>query len=193
MGIQLIGVINMDHGKIREQLKKVLDDLTQKMDFHSIKLLVIGCSTSEIMGKHIGQAGSMEVAEIITEIVFGFQRKYEFNLAVQCCEHLNRALVVEKKTAIKYNLEEVQALPVSSAGGAFPTCIYKHMSEPVLVLEVSADAGIDIGDTFIGMHLKRVAVPVRPGVMKIGKAHVTAAKIRPLLVGGERAVYKNNL
>ena len=180
----------MDSGKVTEQLKAVLDDLAVKMNFHSVKLLVMGCSTSEMVGKHIGKASNSEVAGIVAREILEFQKKYSFELAVQCCEHLNRALVVERRTAEKFNLEEVMVIPVPSAGGAFPTCIFEHMNDPVLVLAVSADAGIDIGDTFIGMHMKRVVVPVRPEIKKIGYANITSAKTRALLVGGNRAVYK---
>jgi len=182
----------MDNDLIEQQIRSVLTDLDDKLEFRSVQLLVIGCSTSEITGKQIGKASSMEIAEIITREVLRVQKQHGFHLAVQCCEHLNRALVVERQTAVHFNLELVQAIPVPTAGGAFPTCIHREMLDPVLVLDVSADAGIDIGDTFIGMHLKRVAVPVRPVLKEVGLAHVTSAKARPLLIGGDRAVYDNS-
>lgn len=110
-------------------------------------------------------------------------------MAFQCCEHLNRALVVEKELAIRERLEEVSVVPVPQAGGAMAAFAYRHLQDPTVVEFIKADAGIDIGDTFIGMHLKHVAVPVRVSVKTLGEAHVTLAKTRPKLIGGPRAVY----
>lgn len=153
------------------------------------QVLVIGCSTSEIAGEKIGTSGSMKVAEIVYQEADQFAGKTGVSLAFQCCEHLNRALVVEREIAERNNLEIVSVIPISSAGGSMATYAYQQMKDPVVVEFIKADFGIDIGDTFIGMHLKHVAVPVRVSLNSIGYAHVTLAKTRPKLIGGERAVY----
>lgn len=174
---------------IKQSLEKGLQDLQAEAKLNEEHILVIGTSTSEVIGKHIGSAGTEEVAKVIWDVLHEFSKKTGLNLAFQCCEHLNRALVVEKKVAKKYGFEVVSAVPVPTAGGAMASYAYKSMGSPVLVEEIKADAGIDIGDTFIGMHLKRVAVPVRSTVTAIGEAHFTMARTRPKLIGGERAVY----
>ena len=114
-------------------------------------------------------------------------------LAAQCCEHLNRALVVERAAAEKYMLDEVCVRPMPKAGGSFATAVYDRMSDPVMVEHVKAHAGMDIGCTLIGMHLKDVAVPLRLSCKKIGDALVTAAYTRPKLIGGVRAVSYTHL
>jgi uncharacterized protein (TIGR01440 family) len=173
-----------------EQLTyKVLHDLDSKMPLNSQHLLVIGGSTSEVTGERIGTSGTMDVAKQIFDGVKAFQHESGVGLAFQCCEHLNRALVVERETANKFGYEICSVIPVRSAGGALATYAYYHFKDPVVVEFIKADAGIDIGDTFIGMHLKHVAVPVRSEVKFIGEAHVTLAMTRPKLIGGERAVY----
>lgn len=173
-----------------EQLAyEVLQDLASSMPLDSQHLLVIGGSTSEVTGEKIGTSGTMDVAKSIFSGVKRFQDETGVKLAFQCCEHLNRALVVERETAIKYGYEICSVIPVRSAGGALATYAYHYLQDPVVVEFIKADAGIDIGDTFIGMHLKHVAVPVRSRVRQIGEAHVTLARTRPKLIGGERAVY----
>lgn len=118
-----------------------------------------------------------------------FQKETGVELAFQCCEHLNRALVVERETAEKRNYEIVSVIPIPKAGGSMAAFAYEHMWDPVVVEFIKADAGIDIGDTLIGMHLKHVAVPVRSSVKQVGQAHVNLAFSRPKLIGGARAVY----
>lgn len=174
---------------IKHSLHQGLKDLQTAAKLSSQHILVVGTSTSEVIGKHIGSAGTEEVARAIWEVLQAFSKETNVNLAFQCCEHLNRALVIEKTIAQSRGLEIVSAVPVPSAGGAMASYAYKMMTSPVLVEEIKADAGIDIGDTFIGMHLKRVAVPVRSKVASIGEAHFTMAMTRPKLIGGERAVY----
>ncbi|WP_102348234.1 TIGR01440 family protein [Bacillus sp. Marseille-P3661] len=174
---------------LRTQLRTVLDDLQAAASLTQGQILVVGCSTSEVIGERIGTAGTEEVAETIFETLQQFQKEAGVALAFQCCEHLNRALVVESETAITRQLEIVSVVPVRKAGGAMATYAYKRFKNPVMVEYIKADAGIDIGDTFIGMHLKHVAVPVRSSVKTIGQAHVTIARTRPKLIGGERAVY----
>lgn len=168
---------------------KALQDLASTMPLNHQHLIVIGGSTSEVTGERIGTSGTMDVAKHIFNGVKIFQEDTGVELAFQCCEHLNRALVVEKETAIKRNFEICGVIPVRSAGGALATYAYHYMKDPVVVEFIKADAGIDIGDTFIGMHLKHVAVPVRSQVKHIGEAHVTLARTRSKLIGGERAVY----
>jgi uncharacterized protein (TIGR01440 family) len=154
------------------------------------QVLVIGASTSEVAGHRIGTAGTTEIAAAIYEAVERSAAAYGFIPAFQCCEHLNRALVVERDAAERFGWEEVSAVPVPRAGGSMAACAYRRLAAPVLVESIQAHAGIDIGDTLIGMHLRRVAVPFRTSVKQVGQAHVTAAYTRPKLIGGERAVYR---
>ncbi|HET7657812.1 MAG TPA: TIGR01440 family protein [Bacillales bacterium] len=177
-------------GTIQEQVMQVLADLNEAMPLSAEHLLVVGTSTSEVIGEKIGTSGTTEVANEIFTAVKEFQERTGVQLAFQCCEHLNRALVVEQETAKQRGYEIVSAVPIRSAGGAMATHAFYRMKDPVLVETVRGDAGIDIGDTFIGMHLKSVVVPVRSRTVSIGKAHVTLARTRPKLIGGARAVYK---
>ncbi|MEH6943425.1 TIGR01440 family protein [Bacillus sp. JJ722] len=174
---------------MKQQLKQALSDLQAHSNFARYKQLVIGCSTSEVVGEQIGTAGTLEVAEAIFHIINQFSKEHDIAIAYQCCEHLNRALVVETSTMEKFGYEEVCVVPVQAAGGALATCAYQNLNEAVLVEHIRAEAGIDIGDTFIGMHLKQVAVPVRSITKNIGKAHLTMAVSRPKLIGGVRSVY----
>ncbi|MED4534495.1 TIGR01440 family protein [Metabacillus fastidiosus] len=176
--------------KWREQLNGLLHVFEREVSGGD--LVVIGCSTSEVIGQKIGTAGTEEVAEMIYEELQKFREKTAVHLVFQCCEHLNRALVLESDVAEQYRLEEVSVIPVRTAGGAMATYAYKQMRNPAVVEFVKADAGIDIGDTFIGMHLKHVAVPVRSEWKEVGQAHVTMAKTRPKLIGGARAVYEQS-
>ncbi len=174
---------------IERQVAKLVDDLLQSFPMNQRHILVLGVSTSEVVGKQIGSAGSEEVATEIYQILRNVQQKYGFHLAFQGCEHINRALVVERETAELFGLELVNVVPVKKAGGAMATHVYHQMKDPVVIEFIKADAGIDIGDTFIGMHLKHVAVPIRSSVKEVGNAHVTMAKTRPKLIGGARAQY----
>lgn len=174
---------------VEKQVYHALSDLQKQAELKPGQLLVVGASTSEVTGGRIGTSGTMEVAQALFNGVKMFQEETRVAVAVQCCEHLNRALVVERETADRLRLEEVRVVPARSAGGALATHAFHHFEDPVMVEFIKADAGIDIGDTFIGMHLKHVAVPVRTEVKSIGEAHVTLAKTRPKLIGGERAVY----
>ncbi len=156
-------------------------------------ILVVGCSTSEVIGKNIGTGGSEEAANAIYEAASEFCREKKLFLAAQCCEHLNRSLVVEKECAKMYGLVRVNAVPHAHAGGAFGTAAYKAMKEPYLVESIAADMGIDIGGTLIGMHIRPVCVPVRIDIKKIGEAPLTLARSRCKYVGGERAIYSAEL
>lgn len=179
----------MDLGVLEQQVKTVVAEVQQSAGLGKGKLLVIGCSTSEVLGKHIGKAGSAEVAAALYRGIQAVQQEHGFELAFQCCEHLNRALVVERTSMERMGLDEVSVIPVPTAGGAMAAHAYRQFQDPVMVEHIRAHAGIDIGDTFIGMHLRHVAVPIRPSLKQIGEAHVTAAQTRPKLIGGPRAVY----
>ncbi|WP_100374187.1 TIGR01440 family protein [Bacillus sp. FJAT-45037] len=175
--------------EIEDQLYTVLQDLNKAMPLSKEHILIIGASTSEVAGEHIGSNGSREIATAMYRALIQFKQETDVELAFQCCEHLNRALVVESATARSRGIEPVSVIPVRQAGGAMATHAFSKMEKPVLVEAIRADAGIDIGDTFIGMHLKEVAVPIRSQVKTIGSAHVTLAKTRPKLIGGIRASY----
>ncbi|WP_042144258.1 TIGR01440 family protein [Paucisalibacillus sp. EB02] len=174
---------------IKRDLQIVLLELENQNILKSGTIFVTGCSTSEVAGEHIGTSGSEEIASQIFSALMVFKRRTGIHLAIQCCEHLNRALVVERETAEEYRLEQVSVIPVPKAGGAMASYAYKHMENPVVVEHIQAHAGIDIGETMIGMHLKHVAVPVRLNQRYIGKARINIAKTRPKLIGGARALY----
>lgn len=175
----------------QSELNSILTEFSGKANLKKGKLFVIGCSTSEVAGSRIGTAGTEAIAEMIFTELKKFGENTGVSFAFQCCEHLNRALVVEREVAEAKGLEEVSVIPVNSAGGAMATYAFGHFTDPVVVEHLKADAGIDIGDTFIGMHLKHVAVPVRTEKKTVGSAHVTLAVTRPKLIGGKRAVYEH--
>ncbi|SDQ13048.1 TIGR01440 family protein [Virgibacillus salinus] len=154
-------------------------------------LFVIGCSTSEVAGSHIGTSGSEEIASVIFKALKRLKQQIGVQLVFQCCEHLNRALVVEKETMLQQHLEGVSVIPVRKAGGSMATFAYKNMVDPVVVETIQANSGMDIGETMIGMHLRQVAVPLRFEQRMIGDARVTTARTRPKLIGGKRAVYED--
>ncbi|TYR80178.1 TIGR01440 family protein [Priestia megaterium] len=174
----------------RQELETILLEFSKQVTMKPGQTIVIGCSTSEVAGQRIGTAGTEDAAKVIFDALTAFQKKNGIYLAFQCCEHLNRALVIEREAAIEQRLEIVTVTPIHQAGGAMATYAYRHFQDPVVVEFIKADAGIDIGDTFIGMHLKHVAVPVRCSVKQVGKAHVTVATTRPKLIGGMRAFYE---
>jgi len=154
-----------------------------------VRLLVVGASSSEIAGGVIGHQSTFPLGEAVAEAALAVGEEMGFFCAFQCCEHLNRSLVIEREAAERFGLEEVCAVPRTKAGGSLATAAYARMKDPVLVEEISADAGVDIGQTLIGMHLKAVAVPVRLSEDRVGEALITAARTRPRLIGGERAKY----
>ncbi|WP_322924006.1 TIGR01440 family protein [Paenibacillus campi] len=174
---------------IRSDAARIAREVAEAAKLGSSHILVIGASTSEIAGQRIGTSGTLDIAQELVEGIRDVQREFGFQLAFQCCEHLNRALVVERVTLERYRLDEVAAVPVPKAGGSMAAYAYNTLTEPCLAETIEANAGIDIGETLIGMHLKRVAVPYRPALRFIGEARVTAARTRPKLIGGERAVY----
>ena len=153
------------------------------------QLLVVGVSTSEVIGQRIGTSGTAEVAAAIYAGLHRWREASGCDVVFQCCEHLNRALVMERTAAERYRLEPVAVVPVPQAGGAMAAYAYQQMKDPVIVEHIAAHAGIDIGETLIGMHLRSVAVPFRPTLRHLGNARVNAAYTRPKLIGGARAVY----
>lgn len=174
---------------ISQDLTILLNELAEQATFKKGQLFVVGCSTSEVKGAKIGTAGGLEIAEALYQPLEQFAKQHGLYLVFQGCEHINRALTMEREAAERYQLEEVAVIPVVKAGGSMSAYAYRHLQDPVVVETVQAHAGIDIGQTLIGMHLKKVAVPVRTSVQRIGEAVVTVAKTRLKLVGGERAVY----
>lgn len=171
----------------KRAIEALIDD--NRAHFNPVRLLVVGCSSSEIAGGTIGHASAYEYGEAVAKAVCDLAGERGFMPAFQCCEHLNRALVMERSEAEKRNLEIVCAVPRKKAGGSLATAAWKLLREPVLVAEAKCDAGIDIGLTLIGMHLRSVAVPVRLNTDRIGSALISAARTRPRLIGGERACY----
>ena len=153
-------------------------------------ILVVGCSSSEIVGDTIGTASSVDAAKATFQGIMDVLKEKEIFLAAQCCEHLNRALVVEKELAKLYGIDIVNVVPQPKAGGSFATTAYACFENPVVIENVQAHAGMDIGDTLIGMHLKNVAVPVRLSIRKIGEANLVCARTRGKYIGGPRACYE---
>jgi uncharacterized protein (TIGR01440 family) len=175
---------------IADQVETVLRELVLRGSITAGRIIVIGTSTSEVIGQRIGTAGAQHVAEQIYEGVERVRKDTDFYVAYQCCEHLNRALVVDRRMLLQYPLEEVAAIPAPKAGGAMASHAYRAMEQPCLVETIQAHAGIDIGDTLIGMHLRPVAVPLRPSLRRIGEANVNMAYTRPKFIGGVRAIYE---
>lgn len=169
--------------------KNAITELVEKSKLKAGDLVVVGCSSSEILGEHIGKGSSPETGVEVATTILSVLSEKGIYLSAQCCEHLNRALVIEREAAEKFMLEEVCVRPMPKAGGSFATAVYDNMKDPVVVEHVKAKAGLDIGCTLIGMHLKDVAVPLRLTVKTIGCASINAAYTRPKLIGGVRAHY----
>ena len=179
--------------EIREQARRAAGQLVQAARLQPGMLLVVGCSSSEIGGKRIGTTSSLELAQAAFDGIYPVLEEGGIYLAAQCCEHLNRALIMEREAAEKYGLEPVNVVPQPKAGGSFATTAYARFRQPTAVESVAAHAGMDIGGTLIGMHLRRVAVPVRLDIDHIGEAILLCARTRPKFVGGSRAVYDDAL
>ena len=177
--------------EIRLQAEAAAKELLDIAGLKAGDLFVVGCSSSEIVGERIGKGSSMEAAQAVFSGIYPVLKERGIYLAAQCCEHLNRAIIIEQ--AAVPDAEFVNVVPQPKAGGSFATTAYQTFEHPVALEEIKADAGIDIGDTFIGMHLKKVAVPVRLTNHEIGEAHITAARVRPKFIGGERAHYDAEL
>lgn len=180
----------MNHS-IYDQAQAAICELSEKAKLKPGSIVVIGCSTSEVMGAKIGTNSNFDVAGEIFKGLYDYAQSKGFYLAIQCCEHLNRAIITEK-AAVPF-AEPVNVIPQPKAGGSLATQAYAGFENPVALEQIKADAGLDIGLTLIGMHLKKVAVPVRLENNRIGDALVVAARTRPKFVGGIRAIYDQNL
>ncbi|PHK49105.1 TIGR01440 family protein [Staphylococcus edaphicus] len=172
-----------------EDLKLLLEELKSRSFFNTNELCVIGCSTSEVIGERIGSVGSMEVAKEIFDSLKEIEYETGVSFVYQGCEHINRAVTIEKSQFDPLTMEEVTVVPDVHAGGSLATYAYQHMDEPIVVEHISVPKGIDIGQTLIGMHINHVAIPERTSVKQIGEAIVTIASSRPKKIGGERAKY----
>lgn len=176
---------------VYEQTAAAAAEICERAHLQPGSILVVGCSTSEVVGSKIGTNSSVETAGEIARALLDVTGSRGIFLAVQCCEHLNRAIIVEAEAVP--NADIVNVVPQPKAGGSFATAAYHGFEHPVAVEEIKADAGLDIGATLIGMHLKKVAVPVRLQVKQIGQAPLTAARVRPKFIGGVRAVYDQTM
>ena len=166
----------MDYTQLTAQARQATEELLEAAHLETGDIFVVGCSSSEIMGGRIGKVSSMEAAAAVLAGVLPPLQEQGVYLAAQCCEHLNRAIIIEREAAEKYGWEEVCVVPRPHAGGSWATTCWKNFRDPVAVEEIRAHAGIDIGGTLIGMHLKRVAVPVRLSLSKIGEANILRAR-----------------
>ena len=178
---------------IGEEAYRAAKELLEIAKPEENQILVVGCSTSEVGGAGIGTFSSPDLAEVVFGGIYQATQEAGIYLAAQCCEHLNRAIILEKEAADRYGYEVVNVVPQPKAGGSFATAAYKAFEHPVAVEHIKAHVGMDIGDTLIGMHLKDVAVPVRIRTREIGDAHVVCARTRPKFIGGSRAGYDESL
>jgi uncharacterized protein (TIGR01440 family) len=178
---------------IKQQAQTITTELVDIAKLQKNSILVVGCSSSEIAGHAIGSYSSKELADAVFAGIYPVLKEKGIYLAAQCCEHLNRALIIEKECMEYYHFEQVNVIPQPKAGGSFATAAYENLHNPIAVEFIKADAGIDIGGTLIGMHLKHVAVPVRLSINKIGEANVICARTRAKYIGGNRACYNEDL
>lgn len=176
---------------LKDQAYNAASEIIEIAGLKKGQILVVGCSTSEILGARIGTDSSPDTAKAVFDGIYKAAQEKGIFIAAQCCEHLNRAIITER--AACPNTDIVNVIPAPKAGGSFATAAYAAFREPVALEEIRADAGLDIGFTMIGMHLKRVAVPIRLKNNRIGKAVVLAARVRPKFIGGDRAHYDENL
>lgn len=179
--------------EIYEQARTAVIELLEQAKLQPGQIFVIGCSSSEIVGERIGKGSSMEAAQAVFRAVYPELKSRGIYLAAQCCEHLNRALILEQEAAERYGLEPVNVRPWAHAGGSFATTVFESLEQPVAVEHIKAHAGMDIGSTLIGMHLRDVAVPVRLSLDSIGKARLVCARTRPKFIGGMRARYQEDM
>ena len=175
---------------IQSSVREAAQELLTIAELTAGQVFVVGCSTSEVQGEKIGSAGSEAIAQVLLSELRQVAASQHVYLAIQCCEHLNRALVVERSAQQKYGWTEVAVMPIRHAGGALAAQAMHDFTDPVVVENITAQAGLDIGCTLIGMHLQSVAVPVRLATKQVGQALLIAAKSRPKLIGGARAVYE---
>ena len=176
---------------IQKQAYNSEREIIERAKLSAGDVLVVGCSTSEVVGNTIGTCSSPEAAEEVFKGIYKATQETGVYIAAQCCEHLNRAIIIEDEAA--HGEERVNVVPQAKAGGSFATAAYRAFKKPVALESIKVDAGLDIGFTLIGMHIKRVAVPVRLENNAIGQATVLAARSRPKFIGGERAIYNKEL
>lgn len=179
----------MDANDIKVQIQQVMHDYFAKVQLPENGLFVLGASSSEVVGEWMGQATNAEVGEVIIDTLLPILTDRHLSLAVQGCQHINRALLMERDAAERRGYDEVTVIPQLHAGGAAQVAAYARFKDPVEVEHIVANGGMDIGDTQIGMHVKYVQIPIRTSLTEIGAAHVTFLASRPKLIGGARAVY----
>lgn len=179
-----------DHKQISEQARQAVFELLDAACMKKGDIFVVGCSSSEIIGQRIGKHSAFDAAKAVFEGIYPLLCERGIYIAAQCCEHLYRAVVVESECAEKYGYDTVCVRPQPKAGGSFATVVYDSLQKPAVLEYVRAHAGIDIGGTLIGMHLRHVAVPVRVSLSKIGQANIVCARTRPKYIGGPRAIYE---
>lgn len=178
------------YNNVRLEARAVINEILDAANLENGDIFVVGCSSSEIVGEHIGKGSSPETANVVFDEIYAALKERGIYLAAQCCEHLNRALIIEAACAEKYGYEPVCVVPQPKAGGSFATTAWRRFDSPVAVESIRAHAGMDIGGTLIGMHLRAVAVPVRIKPSAIGNALLLAARTRPKFIGGIRAKYE---
>lgn len=181
------------YDRIKNQAAQAVRELIQTAKLEAGDLLVIGCSSSEMVGENIGKGSNLEAAQAAWAGIKPVLNEYGVALAVQCCEHLNRALILERRDAQRFGYEIVNVRPQPKAGGSFATTVWNDLEQSVAVEHIRANAGLDIGGTLIGMHLREVAVPVRLSLRQIGEANILCARTRPKFIGGDRAYYCEDL
>ena len=183
----------MELETIKEQARQAMTELVAAAKLRPGDIVVVGCSSSEVGGEKIGTASSVETAEALFDGLYPILQEKGLYLAAQCCEHLNRAIILEREAAERERIPIVNVVPQPKAGGSFATTAYRNFKDPVAVEHIRAQAGLDIGGTLIGMHMAEVAVPVRLSLKKIGEANLLCARVRPKFIGGERAHYNPDL
>ena len=179
--------------EIKKEINIAVNEIIEKSKIKSGDVFVVGCSSSEILGDKIGTNSNVDLGKVVFEEIYNILKEKNIYLAAQCCEHLNRSLIVEKECAKEYNLPMVNVIPQPKAGGSFATAAYHGFENPCAVEKVFAKAGLDIGGTLIGMHIVPVVVPLRISIKKIGEANIICARSRLKFVGGQRAIYDESL
>ena len=181
--------MSVDKETVFNDARNAINDMMENIPLEDGGLFIVGCSSSEIIGEKIGKSSSKEIGEAVFQAIYPILNENDIFLGAQCCEHLNRAVIMEKEAAIKFGFNIVNVVPTLDAGGAFSVAAYNGFKEPVAVEYAQGFAGMDIGDTFIGMHIKPVQVPYRTSVKNIGKAHLSSVYSRLKYIGGPRANY----
>ena len=183
----------MEYPEIYEQMSACVRFLAEHGRLKTGATIVLGCSTSEVAGGVIGHDSVPELGRTLAAGFIDTCESLGMNAAIQCCEHLNRALVMEQSTLDRLRLTQVNVRPVPTAGGSTGAAAYERFAHPAMALNIQADAALDVGDTLVGMHIRPVAVPLRMDGAQVGKAHVVMAYSRFPLIGGERAQYPEKI